>query len=50
MRPHPTCADTRTPIPGFYLAGGGVHPGVPGLLSSGELAARALLADRGVAP
>ncbi len=48
-RPHPLCADTRTPVPGFYLGGGGVHPGVPGLLSAGLLAARALRADQGLA-
>ena len=46
LRPHPLCADTRTPLPGFYLGGGGVHPGVPGLLSSGMLAARAVTAER----
>jgi phytoene dehydrogenase-like protein len=44
LRPHPLCADTRTPVDGFYLGGGGVHPGVPGLLAAGMLAARALMA------
>jgi phytoene dehydrogenase-like protein len=29
-----------TPVPGFYLGGGGVHPGVPGLLGAGMLAAQ----------
>ncbi len=48
FRPHPLCADTRTPVPGFYLGGGGVHPGVPGLLSAGMLAAQAVIADRGL--
>jgi phytoene dehydrogenase-like protein len=48
-RPHPLCADTRTPVPGFYLGGGGVHPGVPGLLGAGMLAARAVSADHGLA-
>jgi phytoene dehydrogenase-like protein len=43
-----TAADTRTPVPGFYLGGGGVHPGVPGLLGAGMLAARAVSADRGL--
>jgi phytoene dehydrogenase-like protein len=43
-RPHPLCADTRTPLPGFYLGGGGVHPGVPGLLGAGMLAAHAVSA------
>jgi phytoene dehydrogenase-like protein len=32
-------------VPGLYLGGGGVHPGVPGLLSAGMLAARAIRAD-----
>ncbi len=49
LRPHPLCADTRTPVPGFYLGGGGVHPGVPGLLSAGLLAARAMRTDQGLA-
>jgi phytoene dehydrogenase-like protein len=49
LRPHPLCADTRTPVPGFYLGGGGVHPGVPGLLSAGMLAAQAIRADRRLA-
>ena len=48
LRPHPSCADTRTPVPGFYLGGGGVHPGVPGLLGAGMLAARTVMADRGL--
>ena len=43
LRPHPSCADTRTPVLGFYLGGGGVHPGVPGLLSAGMLAAKAVM-------
>jgi phytoene dehydrogenase-like protein len=47
LRPHPLGAGTRTPVPGFYLGGGGVHPGVPGLLSAGLLAAQALRADQG---
>ncbi len=49
LRPHPLCADTRTPVPGFYLGGGGVHPGVPGLLGAGMLAAQALRAGHGLA-
>ena len=38
---------SRTRIPGFYLAGGGCHPGpgVPMAVLSGRLAARALLWD-----
>jgi phytoene dehydrogenase-like protein len=46
LRPHPLCADTRTPVPGFYLGGGGVHPGVPGTLAAGMLAAQAITADQ----
>jgi phytoene dehydrogenase-like protein len=46
LRPHPLCADTRTPVPGFYFGGGGVHPGVPGLLGAGMLAARAIRTDQ----
>ena len=46
LRPHPLCADTRTPVPGFYLGGGGVHPGVPGLLGGGMLAAQAIRTDQ----
>lgn len=46
LRPHKLCAGTRTPVPGFYLGGGGVHPGVPGLLAAGMLAARAIRADQ----
>jgi phytoene dehydrogenase-like protein len=46
---HPLCADTRTPVPGLYLGGGGVHPGVPGLLGAGMLAAEAMRADHGLA-
>jgi phytoene dehydrogenase-like protein len=46
LRPHPLCADTRTPVPGFYLGGGGVHPGVPGTLAAGMLAAQAIRADQ----
>jgi phytoene dehydrogenase-like protein len=41
-RPHPDCSGTRTPIEGLYLAGGGVHPGVPGSLGGGYNAARAV--------
>lgn len=48
LRPNPLCADTRTPVPGLYLGGGGVHPGVPGLLGAGMLAAEAMRADHGL--
>jgi len=47
-RPHPTCSSTRTPIEGLYLAGGGVHPGVPGSLAGGYNAAAAVCRDLGL--
>jgi phytoene dehydrogenase-like protein len=47
-RPHPDCSGTRTPIEGLYLAGGGVHPGVPGSLGGGYNAARAVCDDLGL--
>lgn len=47
-RPHPDCSGTRTPIEGLYLAGGGVHPGVPGSLGGGYNAAKAICADLGL--
>jgi phytoene dehydrogenase-like protein len=34
-RPHPSCSTGRTPIAGLYLAGGAVHPGIPGSLAGG---------------
>jgi phytoene dehydrogenase-like protein len=49
-RPDPSCADTRTPVPGLYLGGGGVHPGVPGTLGGGWLAAQAVCSDLGFEP
>ena len=49
-RPDPSCADTRTPLPGLYLGGGGVHPGVPGTLGGGYLAAQAMCSDLGFNP
>jgi phytoene dehydrogenase-like protein len=45
-RPHAGCQGARTPIEGFYLGGGGTHPGVPGLLAAGAMAAQAVCADR----
>jgi phytoene dehydrogenase-like protein len=47
-RPHPDCSTTRTPIEGLYLAGGGVHPGVPGSLAGGYNAAGAVCSDLGI--
>lgn len=44
-RPHADCSATRTPIPGVYLASGGVHPGIPGTLAAGYNAAVALCED-----
>lgn len=44
-RPDPSCSSGRTPIRGVYLAGGGVHPGVPGSLGGGYNAAAAACAD-----
>jgi len=47
-RPHPSCADGRTPIPGLYLGGGSIHPGVPGSLGGGYNVAAAVCADLGL--
>ena len=44
-RPHPDCSSTRTPIPGVYIGGGSVHPGIPGSLGGGYHAAAAVCAD-----
>jgi phytoene dehydrogenase-like protein len=44
-RPHPDCSGGRTPIQLLYLAGGGVHPGVPGSLGGGYNAAAAVCED-----
>jgi phytoene dehydrogenase-like protein len=44
-RPHPSCASGRTPIEGFYLGGGAIHPGVPGALGGGVNVARAVAED-----
>lgn len=44
-RPHPECSSARTPLRALYLAGGGVHPGVPGSLGGGYNAAAAVCAD-----
>jgi phytoene dehydrogenase-like protein len=47
-RPRPDCSTTRTPIPGVYIGGGGVHPGIPGSLAGGYHAAAAVCADLGL--
>lgn len=47
-RPHRSCSSGRTPIPGLYVGGGAVHPGVPGSLGGGYNAARAVTEDLGV--
>jgi phytoene dehydrogenase-like protein len=44
-RPHPDCSTTRTPAPGVYIGGGGVHPGIPGTLAGGYHAAAAVCED-----
>jgi phytoene dehydrogenase-like protein len=46
-RPHPDCCATRTPVPGVYIGGGGVHPGIPGTLAGGYHAAAMVCADLG---
>ena len=47
-RPHPSCSTGRSPIPGVYLAGGAVHPGVPGSLAGGYNAAALVAEDLGL--
>jgi phytoene dehydrogenase-like protein len=47
-RPHPSCPDGRTPVPGLYMGGGSVHPGVPGSLGGGYNAAGVVCADLGL--
>lgn len=49
-RPHSSCSSTRTPIPGFYLGGGGVHPGIPGTLGGGYNVAVSVCEDLGLDP
>ena len=41
-RPHPDVSSGTTPIPGVFLGGGGVHPGLPGTLAGGYHAAAAV--------
>jgi phytoene dehydrogenase-like protein len=47
-RPHARSSSSRTPIEGYYLAGSGAHPGVPGSLAGGYLAAGAVVEDLGL--
>jgi phytoene dehydrogenase-like protein len=47
-RPDPSCSSGRTPVDAFYLAGGSVHPGVPGSLAGGYNAAALVAADLGL--
>jgi phytoene dehydrogenase-like protein len=47
-RPHPSCSTGRTPIRGLYLAGGAVHPGVPGSLGGGYNVAAVVAEDLGL--
>jgi phytoene dehydrogenase-like protein len=47
-RPHPSCSGARTPLPGLYLGGGAVHPGVPGSLGGGFNAATVVAEDLGL--
>lgn len=47
-RPDRRCSSSRTPIEGYYLAGSGAHPGVPGSLAGGYLAAGAVADDLGL--
>lgn len=47
LRPHRDLSSTRTPVPGLYLGGGSVHPGIPGSLAGGYHAAAAVCQDLG---
>lgn len=47
-RPHPSCSTGRTPIPGLYVGGGAVHPGVPGSLGGGYNVAALVAEDLGL--
>lgn len=47
-RPHPEASTGRTPIEGFYLGGGAVHPGIPGSLGGGYNVARVVCEDLGL--
>jgi phytoene dehydrogenase-like protein len=47
-RPHPSCSSGRLPQTGLYLAGGGVHPGVPGSLAGGYNVSALVAEDLGL--
>ena len=47
-RPHSSCSSGRTPLPGLYLAGGAVHPGIPGSLAGGYNVAALVAQDLGL--
>jgi phytoene dehydrogenase-like protein len=47
LRPNLECSTGRTPVPSFYVAGGGVHPGIPGSLAAGYNAAAVICKDLG---
>ncbi|HEU4673273.1 MAG TPA: NAD(P)/FAD-dependent oxidoreductase [Candidatus Limnocylindrales bacterium] len=49
-RPHRDCSAGRTPIPGYYLGGNAIHPGIPGSLGGGYRAAAVVAADLGLEP
>lgn len=45
LRPAPGWADFRTPLPGYYLAASGAHPGGGVMGAAGKLAAQEILKD-----
>ncbi len=45
MRPTPGWADFRTPLPGYYLAASGAHPGGGVMGAAGKLAAQEAMKD-----
>ncbi|PQZ95074.1 hypothetical protein CQ018_07035 [Arthrobacter sp. MYb227] len=48
QRPAPAWSSTRTPVKGFYVGGGSVHPGISGSLGSGYLVAGTVAEDIGL--
>ena len=47
LRPHPSAAHYRTPLPGLYLCGSGAHPGGAVSGAPGHNCARRVLRDLG---